>query len=37
MNKGMPCAFCDKHCDFIMMSYCEKLLLYLKIKNNESK
>lgn len=31
--EGMPCGNCCENCSFIMMSNCDKLSLYLKIKN----
>lgn len=31
-NDGIPCFDCDKECDYISMTQCEKLFIYLKIK-----
>lgn len=32
MNKEIPCCFCNKCCNYIMMNQCEKLYFYLKLK-----
>lgn len=32
-DKSLPCWFCCEKCGFIMMSHCEKLNFYLKIRN----
>lgn len=35
MNKRMPCTGCCENCGFIMMSHCEKLILYLKLRDRD--
>ena len=38
MSDGMPCWNCDETCGFIMMSNCEKLIIWIKLdRDNETK